>query len=209
MSSSLIAMRISFVGPHRASRAGVTCWGAVPRGLPSKAIGKRKARLAFVLLSYGNEGTSWCGGVHRAAATSSYLGRLGRPGRMISERRHHVLTRFIMRHLLAAASVAAATVLFAAPAVAAPEPDPHMPNMQAGYCPGGGMGSQISLAYCDGVPYPDGTYWHAIQYGAPMIGRPYGLLSPGLQCVVGGGPIPQPAPPGGCGGAVPPPPPPP
>jgi hypothetical protein len=28
-----------------------------------------------------------------------------------------------------------------------------MPNMQAGYCPGGGMESQISLAYCDGVPY--------------------------------------------------------
>ena len=35
-----------------------------------------------------------------------------------------------------------------------------------------------------------------------MIGHPYGLLSPGLQCVVGGGPIPQPAPPGGCDGAV-------
>jgi hypothetical protein len=46
-----------------------------------------------------------------------------------------------------------------------------MPNMQAGYCPGGGMGSQISLAYCDGVPYRDGSYWHAIQYGAPMIGH--------------------------------------
>ena len=94
----------------------------------------------------------------------------------------------------------------AAQAYADPTPDPHMPNMQAGYCPGGGMGSQISLAYCDGVPYPDGSYWHAIQYGAPMIGHPYGLLSPGLQCVVGGGAVPQPAPPGGCGGAVPPPP---
>ena len=46
-------------------------------------------------------------------------------------------------------------------------PDPHMPNMQAGYCRGGGMGSQISLAYCDGVPFPDGSYWHTIQYGAP------------------------------------------
>jgi len=67
---------------------------------------------------------------------------------------------------------------------------------------GGGAGSQISMAYCDGVPYPDGSYWHAIQYGAPMIGHPYGLLSPGLQCVVPGGPVPQPAPPGGCGGAV-------
>ena len=55
-----------------------------------------------------------------------------------------------MRHLLAALGVAAAAVLSAAPAYADPVPDPHMPNMHAGYCPGGGMGSQISLAYCDG-----------------------------------------------------------
>ena len=112
-------------------------------------------------------------------------------------------------HELLAAALGAATVavLAAAPVHAEPAPDPHMPNMQTGYCPGGGMGSQISLAYCDGVPYPDGSFWHTIQYGAPMIGHPYGLLSPGLQCVVGGGPVPQPAPPGGCGGAVPPPPP--
>jgi hypothetical protein len=114
-----------------------------------------------------------------------------------------------VRQLLAAVSVVAATVISAGSAYADPAPDPHMPNMQAGYCPGGGMGSQISLAYCDGVPYPDGTFWHAIQYGAPMIGHPFGLLSPGLQCVIGGGPIPQPAPPGGCGGAVPAAPPPP
>ena len=111
-----------------------------------------------------------------------------------------------MRHSLLM-GLAAVAVLFAAPAQADPAPDPHMPNMQAGYCPGGGMGSQVWAAYCDGVPYPDGTFWHAIQYGVPVIGHPYGLLSPGLQCVVGGGPIPQPAPPGGCGGAVPPAPP--
>lgn len=90
-----------------------------------------------------------------------------------------------MRHLLAALGVAAGAVLSAGPACADPVADPHMPNMQAGYCPGGGVGSQISLAYCDGMPFPDGSYWHTIQYGAPMIGHPYGLLSPGLQCVVG------------------------
>jgi hypothetical protein len=84
----------------------------------------------------------------------------------------------------------------------ADDPDPHIPNMSAGYCPGGGAGSPIWLGYCDGVPYPDGSYWHTIQYGVPVIGRPYGLLSPGLQCVIGGGPMPAPAPPGGCGGAV-------
>jgi hypothetical protein len=38
-----------------------------------------------------------------------------------------------------------------------------------------------------------------------LAGHPNGLLSPGMQCVVnpGGGPTPQPAPPGGCGVAVP------
>jgi len=56
-----------------------------------------------------------------------------------------------MRNLLAAALLTAAAVFVPAPAYADPAPDPHMPNMQAGYCPGGGMGSQISLAYCDGV----------------------------------------------------------
>jgi hypothetical protein len=113
-----------------------------------------------------------------------------------------------VRFGLLALAVAAAAALPVGQASAEPAPDPHMPNMQSGYCPGGGMGSQISLAYCDGVQYPDGSFWHSIQYGAPMIGHPYGLLSPGLQCVVGGGPVPPPAPPGGCGGAVPQPPPP-
>lgn len=102
------------------------------------------------------------------------------------------------------AAVVALSLLLAGSAHADPAPDPHMPNMAAGYCPGGGMGSQVYLAYCDGVPYPDGSYWHAIQYGLPVIGHPYGIVSPGLQCVInpGGGPAPQPAPPGGCGGAV-------
>ncbi len=82
-------------------------------------------------------------------------------------------------------------------------PDPHIPNMAAGYCPGGGIGSPIYLGYCDGVPYPDGSWWHQIQYGIPLINHPNGLLSPGMQCVINdGGPIPAPAPTGGCGGSV-------
>jgi hypothetical protein len=141
--------------------------------------------------------TASCGELHEFQAARHALG-----AKYVSER-----SGIPMRHLTTVAALVGAATLLAAPAAHAdPPPDPHMPNMQAGYCPGGGMGSQISLAYCDGVPYPDGSYWHAIQYGAPMIGHPYGLLSPGLQCVVGGGAVPQPAPPGGCGGAVPPPP---
>jgi hypothetical protein len=104
----------------------------------------------------------------------------------------------------AAACLAVAALTFGAAATAhADQPDPHIPNMAAGYCPGGGMGANYWLAYCDGLPYPDGSYWHGLQYGTPVIGRPYGLLSPGLQCVINtGGPVPEPAPPGGCGGAV-------
>jgi len=62
-----------------------------------------------------------------------------------------------------------------------------MPNPQANYCPGGGAGSMIYAGWCDGVPYQDGTFWHYIQYGLPLVGHPAGLLSPGMQCVVNNG----------------------
>lgn len=98
--------------------------------------------------------------------------------------------------------ITAIAVSLAAAPMAQADPDPHMPNPQANYCPGGGMGSMIYAGYCDGVPYADGSFWHYIQYGMPLVGHQAGLLSPGMQCVVPGGPIPAPAPPGGCGGAV-------
>ena len=104
-----------------------------------------------------------------------------------------------IRHLIAGVlAVLLLSAPFATLAHADPPPDPHIPNMQAGYCPGGGIGSQISRAYCDGAPYPDGSYGHTLQYGAPMIGHPYGRLSPRMQCVVNpdGGPLPQLAPAG-------------
>jgi hypothetical protein len=108
------------------------------------------------------------------------------------------------RRLLAFIATTAIFCIAPATAYADPAPDPHIPDMQAGYCPGGGMGSEAEFAYCDGVPYPDGSYWHAIRYELPAIGHPYDLVSPGMQCVVdpGVGLPPQPAPPGGCGGAV-------
>lgn len=93
------------------------------------------------------------------------------------------------------AALAMASVLLAPAANA----DDHMPNMAAGDCPGGGAGSQIWLGYCDGVPYADGTYWHTIQYGVPVIGHPNGMFSPGMTCKAPGG---GDAPAGGCGGAV-------
>lgn len=101
----------------------------------------------------------------------------------------------------AALGIPLASLALSVPAFA-DDPDPHVPNPQAMYCPGGGAGSMIYAGWCDGVPFPDGSYWHYIQYGMPMIGHPAGLLSPGMQCVVPNGAVPAPAPPGGCGGAV-------
>lgn len=54
---------------------------------------------------------------------------------------------------LAAAMFAGLAMMAATPAIA--QPDPHMPDPQSNYCPGGGMGSMIYMGYCDGVPYVD------------------------------------------------------
>lgn len=103
---------------------------------------------------------------------------------------------------IATAAAALAVGLAASAAPVAYAADDHMPNPQANYCPGGGAGTMLYLGYCDGVPFPDGSYWHYIQYGVPMVNHPGGLVGPGMQCVVPNGLIPAPAPPGGCGGAA-------
>lgn len=104
--------------------------------------------------------------------------------------------------------VAVSTALLGASVASADDPDPHIPNMQSGYCPGGGMGLPwygmgAQLAYCDGVLYPDGSYWHIFLY-APGSTYSFYTPIPPAQCVINpdNGPVPQPAPPGGCGGAV-------
>ncbi len=76
-----------------------------------------------------------------------------------------------------------------------PGSDPHLPNLQFGYCPGG-QGGFSSYQWCDGQQYPDGSFWH--QFLDATIGQHFTL-----NCVVNNGsPLPPPAPPGGCGGAV-------
>lgn len=112
-------------------------------------------------------------------------------------------------HRVTTAIVVACSAAFLVTGVAHadPAPDPHIPNPLVGYCPGGGAGN-VFEGYCDGVKYPDGSYWHRINYGT--LAFPFtmpGQTEPmqlGLSCVVDpdNGPIPQPAPPGGCGGAV-------
>jgi hypothetical protein len=111
----------------------------------------------------------------------------------------------------------AATPLFGA-AVAGADPDPHcsggvMTYYQAAYCDphipdplhdhclGGRVGSLMQDGYCDGEPYPDGSYWHITQYGDATVDHPSGWMALAKECVVPDGAGTQPAPPGGCGGA--------
>lgn len=103
------------------------------------------------------------------------------------------------------------TILLAAMVLGAPvahaAPDPHIPDPFNGYCPGGGAGNAFE-GYCDGVKYPDGSYWHKLAFGVGtavpwMMPGQSAPVNPWLQCVIDpDGGIPQPAPRGGCGGAV-------
>lgn len=101
-----------------------------------------------------------------------------------------------MKHVMTMALIA--TAMLAAPAGHA-DPDPHKPDLGGNYCPGGGTPSPEPS--CDGVPYPDGSYWHAIQRSTSGMNT-----FVVVQCVVQGTwpqpPVPLPAPPGGCGRAA-------
>jgi hypothetical protein len=107
-----------------------------------------------------------------------------------------------MKHVMTMALIA--TAMLAAPAGHA-DPDPHKPDLGANYCPGGVTADPGSLGpSCDGVPYPDGSYWHATQRGTSssfvvvqclVPAPPPGPFSGLLPRVTG----PLPAPPGSCG----------
>lgn len=108
-----------------------------------------------------------------------------------------------MKHVITLALIAAA--MLAAPAGHA-DPDPHKPDLGANFCPGGA--TPPPDASCDGVPYDDGSYWHAMQRGTasnysfvvvqcvvpPPAPGPFGGLVPQVT-----GPVPAPA--SGCGRA--------
>lgn len=81
------------------------------------------------------------------------------------------------RMWLAWAGLALAAMLLASPDAKATEfpgygGDPHIPIASQGFCPGGGF-LQIRFGvlkgYCDGVDYPDGSFWHQV----PGAGSPY------------------------------------
>lgn len=98
-----------------------------------------------------------------------------------------------MRRLGASLSAVLAGVVFAAPAAADPAPfDPHVPIPLLGWCPGGSHVAD-TLAFCEGVSYPDGTRWNMYRVGF-VAWQP-------MRCIIAdSGMMPAPAPPGGCGG---------
>ena len=93
-----------------------------------------------------------------------------------------------MKHIMTLALIA--TAMLAAPAGHA-DPDPHKPDVGANYCPGGASQGPPE-AYCDGVPYADGSYWHAMQR---VSGGNNSFVV--VQCVK------PPPPPGPFGGLIP------
>jgi hypothetical protein len=109
-----------------------------------------------------------------------------------------------MKNVMSLVLIATATL--AAPTAHA-DPDPHKPDVGANYCPGGtgvgGLPGQPAEPFCDGVPYADGSYWHAVQRSGTNFvivqcvvpQPPPGPFSPFMPQLPPG---PLPAPPGGC-----------
>jgi hypothetical protein len=115
------------------------------------------------------------------------------------------MENIVFRAVLVAATAALAAFTLAPVTRADPDPDPHIPNMAANYCPNGGPKWLWAVTYCDGTPYPDGSYWHIVQTQSQSIHDIYSPPTTGpMRCVIDpdGGVVPQPAPPGGCEGAV-------
>lgn len=74
---------------------------------------------------------------------------------------------------LAGAACAAAAFTLAPTAFA--EPDPHIPDAQAGYCPGGEVSEKGGVRYCLGIPYESGAFYS--QSGSFGAAGPFGPWS--------------------------------
>ncbi len=69
----------------------------------------------------------------------------------------------------AAVITAVATVTLAPPAYA--DPDPHIPNGEANWCPGGQRSGQGNTTKCLGTPFPDGSFYaQSWSFGAASPG---------------------------------------
>lgn len=74
----------------------------------------------------------------------------------------------------ALAGLVAAALLAATPAAAEDGLDPHIPNGAALWCQGG-LGNVAMIPYCNGLPYPDGSYWAQTAASPFGFGGPAGL----------------------------------
>ncbi len=79
-----------------------------------------------------------------------------------------------MKALGFAAATLTSAALLLSPAAAADNPDPHTPNGATLWCPGG-MGNNAMIPYCNGLPYPDGSYLHQTAAHAFGFGGPASL----------------------------------
>jgi hypothetical protein len=82
------------------------------------------------------------------------------------------------RRLLAAIAITSWSALFPlgniAPVHADDGLDPHIPNGGALWCQGG-MGNVALIPYCDGLHYPDGSFWHQTASSPFGFGGPASL----------------------------------
>lgn len=77
---------------------------------------------------------------------------------------------------------AAVGVLASAPAASA-DPDPHVPNGDAGWCPGGERPGGGGVRYCLGAPFPSGAmYVQTWSFGSAGPFKP-GSWLPGVRCM--------------------------
>ncbi|PEG38384.1 hypothetical protein CQY20_13130 [Mycolicibacterium agri] len=84
---------------------------------------------------------------------------------------------------MAAAAIGAAAAI-ALPPTASAEPDPHIPDGPAGWCPGGQPGAQGGIRYCLGAPFADGSFYAQTWSFGP--GGPFapGAWHSGASCSV-------------------------
>ena len=68
----------------------------------------------------------------------------------------------------------AGLALALAPVAHADGLDPHMPDGSKLWCQGG-LGNNMMIPYCDGLHYPDGSYWHQTAASPFGWGGPAGL----------------------------------
>lgn len=78
----------------------------------------------------------------------------------------------LMKRSVAVVLVGVASCVLAPTAQA--DQDPHIPNGGALWCQGG-LGNVALIPYCDGLHYPDGSYWHQTAASPFGIGGPASL----------------------------------